>query len=85
MESSTERRRALVLLDEQLIANILGLPEGVRVIGIRDDFARLGVMVMVEGDSLDPVPEGVEPPRLRGEWEYLADEQRVRYTSPFAG
>lgn len=59
-----ERRRAVAFLSEQQIARMLALPEGLRVAGVRDDFVRNGVSVLVEGNALDPVPENVVPPDL---------------------
>lgn len=61
---TTERRRALAFLSEQQIAQVLALPEGARVIGVRDDFQRMGVLVMLEGDAYEPVSEACEPPRV---------------------
>lgn len=44
--------RVVYQLSEQLISAILKLPEGQRVIGVRDDFYSLSVLVMVEGPDL---------------------------------
>jgi hypothetical protein len=43
---------------------MLALPDGLHVAAIDADFLRNGVRVLVEGDSLDVVPAGYEPPRL---------------------
>jgi hypothetical protein len=59
-----ERRRAVVFLGASDVARMLALPEGLHVVAIGDDFTRSGVRVLVEGESLDPVPEAVEAPRL---------------------
>lgn len=56
------RRRAIVFLGAQWIERMLALPEGMRVLAVRDDFLRDGVSVLVEGDMLDEQPEGVVLP-----------------------
>ena len=59
-----ERRRVLAFLSAQQIECMLALPEGARVVGVRDDFTRNGVLVMVEGDMYEPVPEAANPPEI---------------------
>lgn len=59
-----ERRRVLAFLSAQQIETMLALPEGARMVGVRDDFMRNGVLVMVEGDTYEPVPEAANPPEL---------------------
>lgn len=80
---SVERRRALIFLGEDVIAHMLGFPEDLRVAGIRDDFMRNGILVMVEGESLEPVPVNAQPPWLAGAWEYDAESDHMRYVKPF--
>lgn len=81
---SAERRRALILLSEDVIAHMLDFPEDLRVAGIRDDFMRNGILVMVEGESLEPVPANAQPPWLAGAWERDAESDRMRfYVKPF--
>ena len=58
------RRRALAFLSAQQIEAVLALPEGARVVGVRDHFTRNGVLVMVEGDMYEPVPEAANPPEI---------------------
>lgn len=82
-----ERRRAVVRLDEQAIAHMLALPEGLRVIGVHADFHNISIMVMVEGDALAPVTEATVPPTLVGEWQPIepTDDDapvRVRWVPP---
>lgn len=59
-----ENRRAVAFLGQQHIERMLALPEGVRVLAVRDDFQRCGVSVLVEGDALEPVDEGCVLPDL---------------------
>jgi hypothetical protein len=81
------RRRAIVRLSEQLLAGILDLPEGVHVVGVRDDFLSTSVLVLIEGDALDvePTPIGCHPPDLRIDMRWDADEQRLRFIPPVGG
>lgn len=58
-----ERRRAIGFLGARDIARLLNLPDDVHVVGVRDDFIRDGVLVMLESESFDPVPVECEPPR----------------------
>lgn len=59
-----EHRRAVAFLSAQQVERVLSLPEGVRVVAIRDDFLRNGVLVLVQGGNLAPVPEDVTPPEM---------------------
>lgn len=86
---STGRRRAVVRLTEQHIAHLLQLPEGMRVLGVRDDFLSLSVLVMVEGEQLAPVADNAALPML--EWacelieptDFMDDTPaRIRLTPP---
>lgn len=79
------RRIATVQLTEQMIAHLLGLPEGVRIIGVRDEFASMSVLVMVEGEQLKVCPPGAMPERLAGSWVHErtdAGESVLRYVPP---
>lgn len=77
---SAGRRRAIVLLPEQAIAQLLELPEGAHVIGVQADWARLGISVMIEGPMLEPVPPECAPPQLFTDWEieYDTDDAEIR-------
>lgn len=75
-EEEARPGRGLVYLGEDMLADILGLPEGWRVAGVSGDFARTAVAVLVEGDGLPEVPAGEAPPTLPGgtaSTEYLFD------------
>jgi hypothetical protein len=80
-----ERRRAIVLLSDEIIERILDLPDGLRIVAINADFRRMGVEVMVEGDRLDPVAPATMPPTLAGEWDWNAEAQRLRWIPPWEG
>jgi hypothetical protein len=56
----------VAFLGADTVARLLGLPEGVHVIGIREDWLRNGIMVGLESESFDPVPENAEPPNYTG-------------------
>lgn len=84
-----ERRLATVRLPEQAIAHMLALPEGLRVIGVRDDFLSMSIMVMIEGEQLAPVVEATVPPMLQGEWQLIEPADftddtpaRIRWVPP---
>jgi hypothetical protein len=62
------KRRAIVQLSQQDLERLLQLPDGMTIVGVRDDWARFGVRVLIEGGFLDEVPEEVEPPVLHGTW-----------------
>lgn len=55
------RRRGIVRLDENLLARLIDLPDGQRIIGFRDDPMRLCIEVGVEGDGLPECPLNAEP------------------------
>lgn len=63
------RPRVLVFLSETDLARLLRLPGGQYVAGVRDDFPRMGMQILVEGDGLAPVPLGTTPPEINnGRW-----------------
>jgi hypothetical protein len=66
MTAPAGRRCAIAFLGANQVAALLGLPEGIRVVGIRDDFQRDGVLVMLEGDSLELTPPECVPPNYTG-------------------
>lgn len=59
------KRRAHILLTEEMIARFFKFPEGVSVAGIRDNFLCNGVDILVEGEMFDEVAEGTMPPRVQ--------------------
>jgi hypothetical protein len=61
---SGERRRAVAFLPYAGVARALALPEGMNVVAVQPDFLRDGFSVLVEGSTLDPVPENIEAPRI---------------------
>jgi hypothetical protein len=87
IRTDQERRIAIVRLDERILHAILELPEGVRIVGLRDDFLTNSVLLRLEGDALpvEPTPPGAYPPDLRVEFTYDAEEQRLRFTPPLGG
>lgn len=58
------RRTAKIELSTADIANLLGLPERYEVVAVRDSFDPVGIIVMVEGEGLEPVRPGCESPLL---------------------
>jgi hypothetical protein len=73
------RRLGEVLLTQETLHTLLGVPEGLRIVGIRMDEARRTLVVTVEGgelplvwegSSLPLVREGMEAPIVAGQWEY---------------
>lgn len=60
--STDVRRRAVIRLTHSEIARYLDLPDGLRITGILPDPLRLDILVVVEGDGLEPVASGCEPP-----------------------
>lgn len=66
------RRVAVVNITEQMIASMLDLPEGVRVIGVRDNFLTMSVHVMLEGDALPERDPSTYPVQLGVAWDHGA-------------
>ena len=56
--------RATLFVGHLTLERLMGFPEGVRVTGVSHDFARLGVLLSVESDSLEALEEGMTPPNL---------------------
>lgn len=67
-------RRAIIFLSEEDLKHILNLPEGCTVQGVRDDFHRNGVQILINGLSLEPVAVGAVPPTMHMTREYFCDE-----------
>lgn len=55
-------KRGIWILDEEDIAKLIKLPEGQRVIGVREDWRRLSIQVGIEGEGLPEVEPGIELP-----------------------
>lgn len=60
------KRRALIMLSEADVEQLLDLPDGYQVHHIGADFLRSSIVIAVESDDLEPVYPGVEPPLLHG-------------------
>lgn len=58
------RRRAIVFIGAETMERMLSLPPGQRVVSVHADWLRDGCGFVVEGEGLEPVEEGIEPPRL---------------------
>ena len=72
----TRPGRAVIFLGGQTLEGLLSLPDGMRVVAVSHDFARLGVLLGVESDALPSLPEGCVPEELGGSWgpEVLVDD-----------
>ena len=76
-----ERRRAVIPVPQRIFEELIQLPPGFTIVGVRDDWTRNGVLVLVEGEQLAPVPDEVETPRLfGGTWRY--EDGRMYWTPP---
>ena len=58
----TTHKRGIWVIDEEELTRLLQLPEGQRVVGVRDDWQRMSILVCVEGDGLPEVTPGTEAP-----------------------
>lgn len=63
------RRRAIVFVPGDVLRHLVGLPDTLDVVSVRDDWLRNGVSLAVEGDGLEVVHPQCEPPNLSGTWE----------------
>ena len=61
------RRRGVVQLHDEILEQVLRLPEGQRIIGFRCDPARLSIDVCLEGDGLPECAPGHEAPVVNAE------------------
>lgn len=62
-------RRAVVRLPLQTLEALIGLPNGLRAVGIREDMLPMSLAILVEGDTLQPVQPGMTYPDLApGAW-----------------
>lgn len=79
----TSHHRGVVYIDEEELARLLRLPDGQAVLGLRDDFTRQAIAVLVEGPGLPEVPVGTDAPevhterRHRGRLVYLDARESV--------
>ena len=60
--------RAVIFLGDQILEELLHLPEGMRIVAVSHDFARLGVLLGVESDALPARSEGAVATELGGTW-----------------
>src|SRR5258706_4977073 len=70
------RRRAVIQLDERLLAPLLQLPDDMRVLGSAFDPASLAVMVHVECERLPEAEEGRYLPIIAPQIHVEADPRR---------
>jgi hypothetical protein len=56
--------RATLFVGHLTLERLLGLPEGLRVTSVSHDFARLGVLLGIEGHSLEVLEEDMVPLNL---------------------
>jgi hypothetical protein len=78
------RRRALVRLPEDVLFGLAGVHNDygeLMVTAVIADPVTASIKLVVQGDSLDEVAEGCEPPYISTKWHRhtLADENGVRY------
>ncbi len=55
------RQRGVFRLNDEVLHNLIDLPEGQRIIGFREDSLRLSIDVCVEGEGLPECAPGSEP------------------------
>jgi hypothetical protein len=72
-----ERRRAVLFLSEDMVRAMLKLPDDVRILGIKDDFLRMGVQVLFEGNRFPTCPEGMYPYEVQAKYIMVPDENRI--------
>jgi len=73
MTSRPARNRGVFRLGEEILANLIDLPTGQRVIGLRENRMMLAIDVHVEGDGLPVCAPGSEPPIINAE-DYVTAE-----------
>lgn len=61
---SRRNRRGYTVVDYNLIASLLGFPEGTVITGIFTDHRTQGLIVSVVSDDLPEIPENVEATRI---------------------
>lgn len=54
--------RVALALGAEMLAEVLGLPEGVRVVGVETSANPVGATFVLEGDVLPPVPGDMPAP-----------------------
>lgn len=64
------RRAGQVMLGHAELHQLLGVPDGLRITGMRHDQALSQLILTVEGEALREVREGCEAPILAGHWDY---------------
>lgn len=67
--------RALIRLGRDTLVQLLGLPDGMRVVAVNPDFPSSSILLMVESADLPQAPPDTAPPELGGyaSTEYLLD------------
>lgn len=76
------KHRALIVLGEDVMARMLQLPAGVRVVTVRDNWPADGVAILIEGPDLPEQAEASEPVRLRPVLTYIPpDSQQDPHTA----
>jgi hypothetical protein len=78
------RRAAIFFLGEDILARLIGLPDGWTVTGVRDDFARNGILIRITGPTAPEAIAGVEPYSFQPELEYEAPSPEERAAHPTA-
>lgn len=66
-----QRRRVIVTLNEQELATLLGLPEGVYMRSVHFNWRCNQLEIVVYGERFDIVPDMVEPPIVQKEFEFV--------------
>jgi hypothetical protein len=61
------RRRGVIQLHDEILGQLLPLPQGQRIIGFHTDLLRLSINVLIEGDGLPECAPGCEPCAVNGE------------------
>lgn len=64
---TTTRRRGVFRLNDEILHNLIDLPEGQRIIGFREDSLRLSIDVCVEGEGLPECAPGTQPETINAE------------------
>lgn len=59
-------RRARISFGPRTIQELLGLPEGLEVVSVQGQFDPPAIVVIVQGEQLEPVPDGAQSPTLSG-------------------
>jgi hypothetical protein len=77
-----QQRRMLLQLDEEAIRAMLQLPIDVHIVGIRDNFRRNAIEVLLISDRFDVVAAGCEAPLAHVRYEYNPLSRRLEVEMP---